>query len=113
MYHRYHTAAVQLCLLQSRYAVRTTRRQHRSAPAVKRASRRTNLSVVMTLGTALPHMQKEGCIYLDYNATTPIFPEVRRGAMRTKRSDCFLRDQTLAALQVSKAMEPYLKLHFG
>lgn len=82
----YHTAALQLCQLQSRYAVCLTRRQQRSTQAVKRASRRTNFSVAMTLGTALPHMQEEGCIYLDYNATSPMFPEVRRGAMRNARS---------------------------
>ena len=28
------------------------------------------------LGEALPHLEQAGCIYLDYNATTPIFPEV-------------------------------------
>jgi selenocysteine lyase/cysteine desulfurase len=27
------------------------------------------------LGEALPHLEQAGCIYLDYNATTPIFPE--------------------------------------
>lgn len=30
------------------------------------------------LGQALPHLARTGCIYLDYNATTPIFPEVHR-----------------------------------
>ncbi|GLC33157.1 hypothetical protein PLESTB_000364400 [Pleodorina starrii] len=28
------------------------------------------------VGVALPHLTRTGCIYLDYNATTPIFPEV-------------------------------------
>ncbi|GIL75868.1 hypothetical protein Vretimale_5575 [Volvox reticuliferus] len=28
------------------------------------------------LGLELPHLKRTGCIYLDYNATTPIFPEV-------------------------------------
>ena len=28
------------------------------------------------LGTSLPHIQVAGCIYMDYNGTTPIFPEV-------------------------------------
>ncbi|EFN56195.1 hypothetical protein CHLNCDRAFT_144931 [Chlorella variabilis] len=27
------------------------------------------------LGEPLPHIQASGCVYLDYNATTPIFPE--------------------------------------
>ncbi|KXZ56275.1 hypothetical protein GPECTOR_1g240 [Gonium pectorale] len=30
------------------------------------------------VGIALPHLTRIGCIYLDYNATTPIFPEVAR-----------------------------------
>lgn len=41
------------------------------------------------LGQALPHLARTGCIYLDYNATTPIFPEV------------------------SAAMAPFLFEHFG
>lgn len=28
------------------------------------------------LGCPLPALQQKGCIYLDYNATTPIWPEV-------------------------------------
>ena len=28
------------------------------------------------IGQALPHLTSTGCLYLDYNATTPIFPEV-------------------------------------
>jgi cysteine desulfurase len=28
------------------------------------------------LGEPLPHIEASGCVYLDYNATTPIFPEV-------------------------------------
>lgn len=28
------------------------------------------------LGEPLPHLKQTGCIYLDYNATTPIFPQV-------------------------------------
>jgi hypothetical protein len=28
------------------------------------------------LEEALPHLQDTGCIYLDYNATTPIWPQV-------------------------------------
>ncbi len=34
------------------------------------------------LGQALPHLARTGCIYLDYNATTPIFPEVLREWIR-------------------------------
>lgn len=34
-------------------------------------------------GRSLPVLEKTGCIYLDYNATTPIYPEVRsRKSMR-------------------------------
>lgn len=33
------------------------------------------------VGTPLPHLQEAGCIYLDYNATTPIFPEVSLGQL--------------------------------
>ena len=32
--------------------------------------------VATGLGTALAHLQDEECVYMDYNATTPIFPEV-------------------------------------
>ena len=35
-------------------------------------------AVVMGLADAVPHLQDEGCVYMDYNATTPIFPEVRK-----------------------------------
>lgn len=28
------------------------------------------------LGELLPYCEQTGCIYLDYNATSPIFPEV-------------------------------------
>ncbi|KAG2493247.1 hypothetical protein HYH03_008385 [Edaphochlamys debaryana] len=31
---------------------------------------------VAGLGEALPHLTRSGCLYLDYNATTPILPEV-------------------------------------
>lgn len=41
------------------------------------------------LGEPLPGMAQSGCIYLDYNATTPIFPEV------------------------AAAMQPFLSTHFG
>ena len=34
------------------------------------------------LGEALPHIRDSGCIYLDYNATTPIFPEVGADFLR-------------------------------
>lgn len=30
----------------------------------------------MPIGDPLPHCQDTGCVYLDYNGTTPIFPEV-------------------------------------
>ena len=33
----------------------------------------------MGLADAIPHLQDEGCVYMDYNATTPIFLEVRKG----------------------------------
>ena len=36
---------------------------------------------VMRLGTAISHLQDERCIYMDYNATTPVFPEVLRGCV--------------------------------
>lgn len=29
------------------------------------------------LGSPLPAMERTGCVYLDYNATTPVWPEVR------------------------------------
>lgn len=32
-------------------------------------------SAMPRLGEPLPHIQASGCVYLDYNATTPIFPE--------------------------------------
>ena len=28
------------------------------------------------LASPLPHIEEAGCVYLDYNGTTPIFPEV-------------------------------------
>ena len=28
------------------------------------------------IGVPLPHLESTGCCYMDYNATTPIFPEV-------------------------------------
>lgn len=33
------------------------------------------------LGEPLPYCEQSGCIYLDYNATSPIFPEVSGGWM--------------------------------
>ncbi|GAX75352.1 hypothetical protein CEUSTIGMA_g2796.t1 [Chlamydomonas eustigma] len=48
----------------------------------------TNKSVIplratcfSAIGTPLPHIEQAACIYLDYNGTTPIFPEVAE-AMR-------------------------------
>lgn len=41
--------------------------------------RTPSAAVVMGLAAAIPHLQDEGCVYMDYNATTPIFPEVRKG----------------------------------
>ena len=38
----------------------------------------TDNQVAMGLGVAIPHMRDEGCVYMDYNATTPIYPEVSR-----------------------------------
>jgi len=37
----------------------------------------------MGLADAIPHLQDEGCVYMDYNATTPIFPEVRSEPRQT------------------------------
>ena len=68
----------------------------------------------MTLGTALQHMQENGCTYLDYNATTPIFPEVTQRKRNKQSSNQGISDAAAeAVMQVSQAMEPYLKLHFG
>ncbi len=41
--------------------------------------RTPSAAVVMGLADAIPHLQDEGCVYMDYNATTPIFLEVRKG----------------------------------
>ena len=30
------------------------------------------------VGTAMPQLQRGGCIYMDWNGTTPVFGEVRR-----------------------------------
>jgi hypothetical protein len=38
-------------------------------------------SCFSAIGTPLPHIEQSKCIYLDYNGTTPIFPEVAE-AMR-------------------------------
>ncbi|CAD7702226.1 unnamed protein product [Ostreobium quekettii] len=40
-------------------------------------------------GRGLPITEETGCVYLDYNATTPIYPEV------------------------AEAMSPYLHRYFG
>lgn len=37
--------------------------------------------VATGLGTALAQLQDEECVYMDYNATTPIFPEVDKMAL--------------------------------
>ena len=79
-----HVAISQLYRLRPRHAVPITTRRQRST--VKKVAHRLKLSVAMTLGTALQHMQEDGCIYLDYNATTPIYPEVRRKVCLSKRS---------------------------
>lgn len=81
----HHSAASQLYHLRSWSAVHiATRRQYLSqrARTVKGVTPRTKVSIAMTLGTALQHLQEDGCVYLDYNATTPIFPEVRQRAAR-------------------------------
>ncbi|KAL3145998.1 hypothetical protein ABBQ38_015358 [Trebouxia sp. C0009 RCD-2024] len=85
-----HRVAVSRCFVCDRnwgYCSSASRQQ--SLSTVRSAVHSSKLPVVMTLGTALQHMQEDGCVYLDYNATTPIFPEV------------------------AQAMEPYLKTHFG
>ena len=46
-------------------------RRENNAPSSMPASLPPSL-----LGMPLPHIQAAGCIYMDYNGTTPIFPEV-------------------------------------
>lgn len=92
------------------------------------------------LGQPLPFLQRTGCAYLDYNATTPIFPEVReqqaavvlsprahgrRGAdggiiiTQARRPatcrKCWARSPPCRAFapQVAMEMAPYLFEHFG
>ena len=119
---------------------------------VARASRRATRSVhhdaaalagvheapTPALGQALPIMTRTGCLYLDYNATTPIFPEARaphthnvppffsrcqnpstaknikhvppRGLERIVPA-CFNLMDYLT--QVAQAMSPFLFEHFG
>lgn len=71
-------AVARLFHLRPQTALPFTTDRQRQSRTVRSAVHGTQLSVVMTLGTALQHMQEDGCVYLDYNATTPIFPEVRR-----------------------------------
>lgn len=33
------------------------------------------------LGEALPHLAEAGCLYLDYNATTPVWPQASSTAL--------------------------------
>ena len=82
----HHTVTSQLCHLRSTDPALTTQRQLR-ARTVTGVTHRT---LAMTLGTALQHMQEDSCIYLDYNATTPIFPEVRRLVQRSLGCFCLL-----------------------
>ena len=82
----HHTVTSQLCHLRSTDPALATRRQLR-ARTVTGVTHRT---LAMTLGTALQHMQEDSCIYLDYNATTPIFPEVRRLVQRSLGCFCLL-----------------------
>lgn len=87
----------------------------RPTPCQGRISAVANRAIVaMALGTALQHMQDDGCVYLDYNATTPIFPEVKDTAYsRIDTTLVYSTDQPRQVLQVSQAMEPYMKHHFG
>ncbi len=53
--------------------------QSADAPASGNATaerRETATAAMPGLGEPLPYIEASGCIYLDYNATTPIFPEV-------------------------------------
>ena len=68
------------------------------------------------LGSALPHTSK--AIYLDYNGTTPIFPEVCSCSCSRVREQVSLPSATLSAdlcnvTQVAEAMKPYLGECFG
>ena len=66
-------ASVPLLRLNNPQSVRL-----RGHPAVK-ARCMQNLQSVRPLagpGQPLQYLQQQGCVYLDYNATTPIFPEV-------------------------------------
>ena len=80
---RMHRVAVRSGFFCGRDRARTllNGRQQKLSTA-RNAAHSSKLPVVMTLGTALQHMQEDGCVYLDYNATTPIFPEVRRNRLR-------------------------------
>jgi hypothetical protein len=43
----------------------------------QRGARVTAAAAMAGIGTRLPGATHDSCVYLDYNATTPIFPEVR------------------------------------
>ncbi|PNW80545.1 hypothetical protein CHLRE_07g322000v5 [Chlamydomonas reinhardtii] len=66
------------CLLRHRDDAASARSLH--AAANESTSHESSQAVpqvpTVGLGQALPHLTRTGCIYLDYNATTPIFPEV-------------------------------------
>lgn len=59
--------------------------RHIASPAQQRVLPHVSISSMQSasvcrpeaLGQPLAHMQHLGCTYLDYNATTPVFPEVR------------------------------------
>ena len=49
-----------------------------AAASVDIAATAATASKLPGLGEALPCVQQTGCCYLEYNGTTPIFPEVAR-----------------------------------
>lgn len=76
------------CLLRHRDDAASARSLH--AAANESTSHESSQAVpqvpTVGLGQALPHLTRTGCIYLDYNATTPIFPEVRQVLWRRQQS---------------------------
>ena len=62
------------CVVQCKFAPRAQASRRHKTYLVNGGATPT----VMRLGTAISHLQDERCIYMDYNATTPVFPEVLR-----------------------------------
>ena len=61
-----------------RLETETTARGRTQRRAMSNVARRSS-----GIGVPLEHTQQRDCVYLDYNATTPVYPEVGRTCLLT------------------------------